>query len=88
MNGLEQLQKEINDLKIDANEELLEVLVKLHEQLSHASSAKWSKGDLADLLMSEDDVLDMGVVDGETGLWEDIRDIQHGIINFFGEEKK
>lgn len=88
MSAFESLQNEINNLKIDASNDLMEVLNKLHDQFNRASNAKWSREELSEIIKSEDDVLDTGLIEEDTGLWEEIRSIQDGIINFFGEEKK
>lgn len=82
-NIFEEIQNEINKLKYDP--ELAELANKLHDQLHTASSAKWSVEDLSELIKSESDVLDLGIVDEETELWSDIRNIQDSIINSFAD---
>ena len=80
----EQIKAEINALKVDASEELMTELNILHDQLKTASSAEWTGDELEDLIFSDSDILDSGVVDEDTKLWSEIRDIQNEIVSFFG----
>jgi len=88
MNTYEQIQNYINELKINASEELMEQLNILHDQLNRAGNGEWSTEDLSDYIKSTEDILDSGVVDEETALWSDIRNIQDTIISFYGSSKK
>lgn len=80
----ESIQSQINALKIDADEALMDQLNILHNQLIQAGNAKWTRGELIRLVQFEDDILDSGVIEEETALWDEIREIQHNIINYFG----
>jgi len=88
MNNFTMLQNEINELKIGADDDLMDVANKLHDQLHCASNSSSSREDLSEFLKSDNDVLDSGAIDEDTGLWETVRSIQDGIINEFGEEEK
>ena len=87
MNTFEAIQEDINNLKVGADENLIDLANELHQQFNTASNASWSREELADFIKSDNDVLDSDVVDSETGLYEDIRNIQDAIINFFGEDE-
>lgn len=82
------IKKSINDLKIDADVELMDLLNELHNQLEVAGNAEWDRDELSDFIKSDNDVLDSGVISEDSALWEEIRNIQDSIIAFFGEEKK
>lgn len=79
------IQAKINDLKAGADEELMNQLNILHDQFNRAGAAEWSKDELSDLIKSDSDILDSGVIDEETALWDQVREIQDDIILFFGE---
>ena len=56
-----------------------EVILKLRLQLEDAKNASWSRDELTEHLLSDD----FGLQSDELN---DIRDVQHDIINYFGEE--
>lgn len=77
------IQAEINTLKIGADEALMDCLNQLHEQLQRAVDAYWTREELKRLILGED-VLMLGAVECDTGLWQQIREIQMEIIDTFG----
>lgn len=83
MNTFNELEKEINTIK-ELNQEAGNLL---HTQLHNASNSEWSREDLSELLKSENDAVDL--LDNELLAFEEmqntVRNIQDGIINFFGE---
>ncbi len=83
MNTFNELEKEINSFK-RLNQEAGNLL---HIQLHHASNSEWSREDLSELLKSENDAVDL--LDNELLAFEKmqstVRNIQDGIINYFGE---
>jgi len=83
----EQIVKNINKLSLNADPDLLEVQAKLHECLSRAANAGWSRDDLETYIFSEEDPLDKegieNIIERDGDLWQDIRDIQNDIIDEF-----
>lgn len=86
MNTLHKIENKINELKID-NSKLMESLNILHGQLLDASNSDWTRSELGDYLKSENDILDSDDFNQETQLFEDIRNIQDEIINYFGNDE-
>ena len=74
------IENEINKVK----EWNAEAGNKLHDQMSHAQNAKWSREELSEYLKSDEDVADMFYSDDDQQHAE-IREIQDSIINFYGE---
>lgn len=81
-NPYEILQDQINGLK-EINQAAGDLL---HDQLHHAANAQWDSADLANLLKSEEDAVDL--LDQELSCYDelamDIRNIQDSILNMFG----
>ena len=80
MNNFERIEADINDVQdwdqATSNE--------LHDQLVMASIAKMTAKELSYHIMVENDVADNNYVEG-TGEHAEIRDIQHAIIDYYGE---
>lgn len=85
VNPLNTIEATINLCKEGADESLMEVLNLLHEQLHHASNAAWTKEELESELFTDNDVLDLGVVEDDSAMWSTIRDIQLSIVHSFGK---
>lgn len=78
------IQAEINTLKIGAEEALMDCLNQLHEQLQRAVDAYWTREELEGLIIGKQNILDSGVVEEDSILWRQIREIQMEIIDTFG----
>ena len=80
MNNFERIEADINDVQewdeATSNE--------LHNQLVHASFMKMTAKELSYHIMVKNDVADNNYVEG-TGEHLEIRDIQHAIIDYYGE---
>ena len=76
------IEAQINILKDYADDTQFEALNKLHAQLNQAANAEWTKDELSNLIKSDDDVLDN--FEKDTAFYEAVREIQDGIILFFG----
>ena len=82
----------INDLglylnvDIDQSNEFWNVIYKISNQFETAASAEWTKHELSAYIFDNDviDYLDANDVVYNDALKEDVREIQHAIINFFG----
>lgn len=72
---MKKIENTINSLE---NLFSIEVILKLRLQLEDAKNAQWSCNELREHLLSEDFGLDQDDLDV-------IREIQHDIINYFGE---
>ena len=55
---------------------------KLHSQLHTFANSKWSNEDMRTMMFQDEDVADSHYADGEIQ-HQEIREIQHGIVNFF-----
>lgn len=92
MNALQTIQDKINAFADvfsgdeDGNAEGIQVAAnKLGQVLHNASNADWSKDELTEYVLSENDPLDN--VDGISDLArEEVREIQHAIINTFAND--
>jgi len=78
------IESQINELKTNTNAETVTLL---HDQFVHASTAGWTRAELAQHIKGDNDVLDACNVEEGGALWADIREIQDFIINFFGEDE-
>ena len=78
------IQAEINTLKIGADEALMDCLNQLHGQLQRAVDAYWTREELEELIIGKQNMLDSGVVEEDSILWQQIREIQMKIIDTFG----
>ena len=80
MNNFERIEADINAIQswdqAASNE--------LYDQLVQASIMKWTAKELSHLIMVEHDVADNNYVQ-DTGEHSEIREIQHAIINYYGE---
>jgi hypothetical protein len=85
-NQTQDIQDKINSLKVSFCEDsdVSDLLDTLHAQLELAKHSESTRKELSELIKSEDDVLDLNLIDEDTELYEDIRNIQDQIINFFG----
>jgi len=75
------------DTDITQAELYQDAIYKLQDQFERAASAEWSKKELTDFIF-DNDIIDY--LNNNDGIYcdsflEDVREIQHGIINFFGE---
>lgn len=82
---------QIKNLEIYCGEEdgnanaVLLAMDKLSENLNYAQNAELTRGELSDYMLSDHDVLDN--IDGVSDAFrEDVREIQHAIINYYGIE--
>lgn len=83
--GIKEIENSIEALKIDANESDLEMIEILSDQLISAWSYHfWTRYDLTLELKQENDILDE--YDQDTEFYEQVRQIQDDIINFFGAD--
>ena len=73
---MERISDRIKKLELSYSDE---VILKLRLQLEDAKSGEWTAEELSAHLLCEDFGLDSDELD-------DIRDVQHEIITFFGEE--
>jgi hypothetical protein len=94
-NTFNNIKKLIDGLEYYAGDEdasseiIMEAKYKLDEQFEKAASAEWSKSELNEYIF-DNDVLDfIDVNDGAVcdKLRDDVREIQHAIINFFGNDE-
>jgi hypothetical protein len=81
MESYKYIKNAINALKIEASEELIEQLNILQDQHDFAGSAEYTHNDLSALLKHDSDILDSGVIEEDSQLWSDIRNIQDVIIS-------
>lgn len=83
MNSIENIKKEINLLK-EKNKRSGNIL---QSQLHSVMEYEWTREDLSILLKTDIDAVDLLDEDLESfdELQENIRNIQDGIINYFGE---
>jgi len=79
MNTYEKLQSEINAIK-EINQEAGNIL---HEQLHRAVNAEWGAEDLSEMIKTDRDVADLFFSNNQS-VHDDVRNIQDGIIGFFG----
>ena len=64
--------------------EIQETFNTLMDQLnSFIASANYSYDDAKEIVFEDADALDLGEVEEETELWEEIRGIQHSMVNMF-----
>ena len=73
---MERISDRIKKLELSYSDE---VVLKLRLQLEDAKNSQWTVNKLTEHLLSEDFGLDSDELD-------DIRDVQHEIITFFGED--
>lgn len=85
---MKNLQTQIKQLEVFLGEEdfnhsaVLEVIESLNESLEHISNNEFSKAEISEYLLSENDPLTN--IDGVSELFlEDVRNIQHQIINYY-----
>ncbi len=57
----------------------------LRLQLDDAQNADWSRNELADHILSDSDDLESELLSLNDAQREEFREIQHAIINYFGE---
>ncbi len=76
------IESKINNMKIGATDDQVEVLVKLQDQLSHSANARWTEEDLKELIFSDSDVL-THYKDEEDYFFAEVREIQHEICSEF-----
>jgi len=82
-----ELENELNKFKIDANEELMQLLIELHNQLFKSATSICTKKELTALIKGDQNILDKGIIDDETAFYEELRNFQDVIINTFGIEE-
>lgn len=76
------IEKQIQNLKDGASESEMNALSKLHNQLIFSGGAEWTVQELTDSIKGDDDVLNGFVQDSK--FYESVREIQDGIIHYFG----
>lgn len=76
------IEKEINSVK----EWNMEAGNELHNQMSHAQNATWTREELSEYIKSDNDVADQYYSVGDQQ-HDEIRNIQDSIISFYGEEE-
>lgn len=72
---MKKIENRIEKLELSYSDE---VILKLRLQLEDAKNSQWTVNELTQHLLSEDFGLDSDELN-------DIRDVQHDIINYFGE---
>lgn len=83
----ETIKKAIDQYLFDA--ELQETYNRLNQALDYAVEARFDENsnftleDVENYIFSENDALDTGEVSEDTELWNDIREIQHSIVDYF-----
>ena len=80
MSAFSRLETRINELKIDLNEEEMDVVNKLHNQLIRISNASYTVIEIESFIKGYEDVLDSNVFDSDSRVYEEIREIQDDII--------
>jgi hypothetical protein len=69
---------------LDENE--IDIHNRLGNQLHRAANSFYTKEELSDIIFSDDDVLSaQDIIKEDSKKWLAIRDIQHDIVNFFGD---
>ena len=81
---IEIIHEKINKLKIGADIYLTDTLETLEEQLVSARENTWDPGELAENIKSDCDALDFSMLDDDSQIYQEIREIQDGIINYYG----
>lgn len=81
MRDFKSIEKEINELKIGADEGLTDMLTSLHCQLIASTNAHYDYDELKEMILWDDDVLACGAVARDSLLWGDIRELQRDIVD-------
>ena len=79
---METLTERIENLMIDHSE----LAGGLAQQMTTLQAAEYTKEEAEDLIFSEDDWLETSGIEEDSKLWEEVRDLQHDIINEFAIE--
>lgn len=87
MNRYERIAKKIKKL---ADYNLFDLQSRLHSCLSRAANSSWSRKDLEQYIFGDEDPLDdediENIIEKDGEIWQEVRDIQHEIIDEFCEE--
>jgi hypothetical protein len=89
MSEYDNIQQRMNALFTDClNSNLLDVYAKVRYNFNRFCSARYTIEEMQKICFVDDNPLELGLVEKDTMLYDEINILQQDIINLFGENRK